>query len=332
MNFRAIVLLVTVAAATRVPTHPAQHKAALAATKHAIVKAEVKHTQPQPKGQPQLPQKCVDAMERMKKPEFAKKAAKCEQDGQYPQKAIASLQNGDDKGATGHIEDLFVNCAQLPKECAAKVAPELVIQLRFSGAAVSDECAQKMEEVQKDESKAKEMEQCDKKNKLTENVLVALNKGDLKGAIGEAETGLEKCLGMSEKCSYQIAPVLVNSVVMRAMMQQGAQEEVPMTTVMVAQPVIVVEEPVMVVEEVPAKAVAPATTSAAKAVAKSAAAKKKHGHVSLLAIAAGKAPRAGFPRRLRKAKAPALLQETEGTKHYAWVSKLIIQLAKDQHI
>merc|ERR1719486_1750754 len=99
------------------------------------------------------------------------------------------------------------------------------------------------------------MEACDKKNNLTENVLDSLNKGDLKGAISSAETGLEKCLDMSEKCSYQIAPVLVNSVVMRAMMQQGAQEEVPMTTVMVAQPVIVVEEPVMVVEEVPAQVV-----------------------------------------------------------------------------
>merc|ERR1719486_378947 len=106
------------------------------------------------------------------------------------------------------------------------------------------------------------MEACDKKNNLTENVLDSLNKGDLKGAISSAESGLEKCLHMSEKCSYQIAPVLVNSVVMRAMMQQGQQQEVPMTTVMVAQPVIVVEEPIMVVEEEPMVVDAPAAKSA----------------------------------------------------------------------
>lgn len=336
MNFRAIALIATVAAAARVPTHPVQQKAAPPATHQLVSKVAAKTEQGPP--QQQLDPKCVEAMKKMKKPEFAQEAAKCEKEGEYPQKAIASLQKGDEKAATGHIEDLFVNCAKLPKECAEKVAPELVIQLRFSGAAVSEDCAKKMEEVQSDEKKAQEMEKCDKKEHLTENVLAALNKGDLKDAIHSAEDGLEKCLELSEKCSYQIAPVLVNSVVMRAMMQQGAQQEAPMTTVMFAQPVIVVEEPVMVVEEVPAeivevtkpaaKAVAPATKSAAKAVAKTAASKKKHGTASLLAMASGKAPAA--PRRLRKASGPALIQES--TIHHPFVSKLIIQLAKQQKL
>jgi len=179
----------------------------------------------------------------------------------------------------------------------------------------------------------------DRAEKLTENVLAALNKGNLKDAISSAETGLEKCMSMSEKCSYQIAPVLVNSVVMRAMMQQGGgggqPQEAPMTTVMVAQPVIVVEEPVMIVEEVPedksaAKASVPATKVAAKAVAKSSASTKKHGTPSLLAMAAGKGPATRRPRGLRRAAAPALLQES--SRHHTWVSKLVMQLAKQQRL
>merc|ERR1719453_2978105 len=119
-------------------------------------------------------------------------------------------------------------------------------------------------------------------------------------------------MSLSKTCSYQIAPVLVNSVVMRAMMEQGGPpqaQEAPMTTVMVAQPVIVVEEPVMIVEEEPVmitdapapKALAagkPAVKAAAKIAAKPASkpaakitvlakqAAKTKKPVSLLALAA----------------------------------------------
>lgn len=308
MNFCAVALFFSAALAARVPTHPAQHKDAKT---HQLVANSTKQAPQAGPGQSDMPKDCVEAMEKMKQQEFAEDAAKCEQKGQYPQKAIAALQNRDEQGAISHIKDLFVNCAKLPEHCADKVAPDLVIQLRFSGAAVSDDCAQKMQEFQQDEQKAKQVEECDKKEKLTESVLAALNKGNLKEAISSAETGLEKCMSMSKKCSYQIAPVLVNSVVMRAMMQQqGQPQEAPMTTVLVVQPVIVVEE------------------SATKTVVKSSALTKKHGTPSLLAMATKKSPAAPRPRALRKAAAPALLQES--SHHRIWVSKLIMQLAKQQ--
>lgn len=341
---RVIALLATVAAAARVPTPAKQHSVAL--TQHLVSKSQ----QP-PAQQQQLPEHCTQAMQKMREPEFAKKAAKCEKEGKYPEKAIAALQKRDEKAAEGAIEELFTKCAQLPKDCAAKIAPDLVTNLRFSGAAVSEECAKKMEEVQTDEAKAKQMQDCDKKEHLTEDVLAALNKGDLDKAINSAESGLEKCMDLDKTCSYQIAPVLVNSVVMRAMLEQGQQQqqqEIPQTTVLVAQPVIVVEEPVMVVEEEPVmitdapapKALAagkPAAKAAAKIAAKPASkpaakitvlakqAAKTKKPVSLLALAAQSRPLAH--RRLRRGTAPALIQE--GSHHYT-VSKLIVQLARQQ--
>merc|ERR1719375_950455 len=135
---------------------------------------------------------------------------------------------------------------------------------------------EELQSQQSDEKKAKAMQECDKKEKLSEKLLAALKKGDLNGAVSAAETGLEKCMSMSETCAFQIAPAVVNSVVMRAMLEQAEQgqgEEVPITTVLVAQPVIEIEQPVMVVEDQPVMVVeeeaADALASDAKTAAKS---------------------------------------------------------------
>merc|ERR1719316_817178 len=81
-----------------------------------------------------IPPECIEGMEKMKTPEFAQKAAECESKGNYPDKAIAALKENDEKTAKGHIEDLFTTCGKLSKKCAALLVPQLVIQLRFSGA------------------------------------------------------------------------------------------------------------------------------------------------------------------------------------------------------
>lgn len=329
MNTRVVVLLATCAAAL----HPMQYKAGH--TKHLAALSE--HQVPAG-GQAQLPKECRQDMQRMGNASFAEEAAACEKDGKYPEKAISALQKRDEKGATAHIEDLFVKCAKLTKDCAARVSPDLVIQLRFSGAAVTDECAKKMEGVHQDEKTAKAVQQCDKKENMTANVLSALNQGDLNGAISAAESGLEKCMSMSETCSYQLAPVIINSFVMRAMLEQGQMEEAPTTTVLVAQPVLVVEEPVVVVDEQPVMVVEeiPSDPASSKTAVKPAAASvpktpgstKKHGPVSLLAIASQIAPLSP-QHQLHQAAAPALLQEN--AHHHTLVSKLIFKLAHQQH-
>eukprot|EP00746_Dinoflagellata_sp_MGD_P165542 gnl/MRDRNA2_/MRDRNA2_94871_c0_seq1.p1 gnl/MRDRNA2_/MRDRNA2_94871_c0~~gnl/MRDRNA2_/MRDRNA2_94871_c0_seq1.p1 ORF type:complete len:274 (-),score=83.35 gnl/MRDRNA2_/MRDRNA2_94871_c0_seq1:61-882(-) len=182
--------------------------------------------------------KCKEEVKGIQTKEKAAAVATCEEKAQYPQKAVAHLQNGDPTAAIATIEESFQTCAKFSETCAKELAPVVVQQLQFSGAAVSQTCRQSVKKVQADKKKMKEVATCEQQGKVVENVLVALNKNDIKSAVGAAQTGLEKCMGLSEKCAVQLAPVVVNQVVMRALMESQQQEQqqqgggnIPTTTV-----------------------------------------------------------------------------------------------------
>lgn len=158
----------------------------------------------------------------------------CEEKAKYPQQAIAHLQEGDRAHAISTIEESFEKCAAFSESCSKELASKVVQNLEFSGAAVSDNCKQSIASIQKDQKKMQEVEKCEKEGQHTENVLVALSKNDLSAAVGAAQTGIEKCMGLSDKCAGQIAPVFVNQIVMRALVEQKQQKapaSTPMTTV-----------------------------------------------------------------------------------------------------
>jgi len=185
-------------------------------------------------GAAQISPKCKEEVKSIQTKEKAEAVSACEEKAGYPQKAIAHLQNGDASSAISTIEESFQTCAKFSETCAKELAPVVIQQLQFSGAAVSGTCKASVHKIQKDEKKMKEVATCEQQGKVVEKVLMALNKNDLKSAVGEAQTGLEKCMGLEEKCASQLAPVVVNQVVMRALMasqqKQGAND-IPTTTV-----------------------------------------------------------------------------------------------------
>lgn len=260
----------------------------------------------QPKGPGGLSAECNTELNRLRDPEVQKASAECEQKGQYPDKVVKLLKKGDEAGATKLVEEMFQKCAKFSDKCAAEVAPGLIMELRFSGVAVSEQCLAEVSKVQKEPENQKFAAQCQAEQKVGENILMALNKNDIKGAMDVADNSLQKCLKMSKDCSWQLAPVLVNDVVMQAMQAQAAQQQQPQQSPMT----------VVLAAPHPGFAVSPQVL---KLAIQDRQAKKT---ASLLSMAV---PRVMLPTG-KKLRAPVLLQ----TSSNVWVSKLLLSLARQQ--
>lgn len=196
----------------------------------------------QPK-QVTMPEECAKAFQDLQNPDVQAVSQKCEDEGKYADKALAALQAADEKTAVAHVHEVFEKCSKFSEKCAALVAPRLVQEIRISGAAVSDACKDEYNKVQNDEKAMHATEDCDNDEKLAEKALTSLNNGEADGAIDATTQGLEKCMNVSKTCAFQLAPIIVNSMVMRAMAESA------ITQVLVAQPILVVDaEPVVVVE------------------------------------------------------------------------------------
>lgn len=204
--------------------------------------AEVERQQPK---QMTMPEECAQAVDKLQDPAVQADSHQCEEKGKYFDKAVAALQAADEKAALAHVHEAFQECGKLSDKCAAFVAPRIVQTMRISGVAVSDACKDEFNKAQNSEAALVATADCDKKEKLAEKSLTALGNGDGDGAISATKQGLLKCMNISTTCAFQLAPVIVNSMIMRAM-----AEDV-MTQVLVAQPVLVVDdaEPVVVIED-----------------------------------------------------------------------------------
>jgi len=184
---------------------------------------------------PGVSPKCKEELKSIQTKEKAQAVRACEEKAKYPQQAIAHLQNGDRSAAISTIKESFQSCAKFSETCAKEIAPQVIQQIEFSGKAVSKNCQESVAVVLNDAKKMKEVTECEKQNKVVENILVGLNGNDLKSALDVAETSLEKCSGLSEKCASQLAPVVVNQVVLRALAEQqqqpGGQDQTNQITV-----------------------------------------------------------------------------------------------------
>lgn len=168
-----------------------------------------------------LSPQCATALHGLNDAKKREASAQCEQEQGFADKVIDHLQNGEESEAISVTEDSFHMCAGFSKECAEEVSAGVVQEIRFSGVAVSDSCRAKASKSQQDEKFMTGVHQCEQDKKVAENLLSALNSGDLDKAVGSAEHGLEECMKLPEECAFQIAPVLVNQVVTMAMMQQS---------------------------------------------------------------------------------------------------------------
>lgn len=245
---------------------------------------------------------CQQELNRLRDPAFQKKSAECEQRGAYPDKVVNLLKDGNQANATKKVEEMFKKCADFSDRCAAEVAPGLIMELRLSGAAVSEKCIAEVGKTNKDPAAKEFAAKCQQSEKTGENILMALNKNDINAAMKVAETSLQKCLKTSKGCAWQLAPVLVNDVVMQAMAAQSqpAAQETPMTVVLTA----------------PKAGIAPEVLKLAVASHKGKAASLLNMAVPKVVLSTGKNSRSS----------PVLLQQSSKV----WVSKLLLTLARQQ--
>lgn len=175
---------------------------------------------------------CKKYVEANLKPEEQKKAQKCEVEGQFAERTVEKLQEGDAEGAEEVVAESFEKCAGFSKECAVALAPRVVQKMRFAGLGVTNTCAKEMQEVQGNKERMKKIAKCEHEGGLAEKMLAKLDGSDLDGALTVAEQGLEKCIGFENKgCEEQLAPVVVNQLVQRVV---AARQQMPVMPLFVS--------------------------------------------------------------------------------------------------
>jgi len=170
---------------------------------------------------PQLSPACSAEMQGLNDKTKRAAAAECEKKNGHADKVLEHLQTGKEAEAVAVTETSFKECAHFSEACAGEVAPGVVQEIRFSGLAVTDKCRTEIRTAQNDTTLMAEAQACEQKEKTSEQLLGALNQGDLDGAVDSAHLSLSKCMKLSDECAFQISPVLVNQVVTMAMMQQS---------------------------------------------------------------------------------------------------------------
>lgn len=191
-----------------------------------------------------LPRDCKQMVQRLEEASMQSFSHQCEDQGQYSYHIAEALKKDDRKLAMAAAIELFAKCGKMSKACAEKMAPGLVEEVRLSGMTVSDECRAQTKKLQGDKAHLKGAAECDKKEKFSEKVMAFLEKDDLHEAVNAAEQSLTTCMKLSNDCAHQVAPILVNSLVMRAMEQAATETEIASRMESQA-PILLVEQPVL---------------------------------------------------------------------------------------
>jgi len=252
----------------------------------------------------QTMQMCMKKMfDMMQNIDQQKNAAKCEKEGKFVEQVIAAIQKDDDATAKAQVEKLFTKCADLPAECAAQTAPKLIEMLRLSGATVSAKCREEIKKNEQDEKLQIEAAKCDDQNKISENTLTAVDKGNITLAQTISQQALTQCLHVDKDCAHQAAPAFLNTAMMHLMEERAMEQMMSQGPMIVLQPVIMVA---------PEQAAPGAKGQHKKA-------------LSLLSMAASTHKKQFRRASMRGAKTTALLQV--GTHQGPWISELLVKLA-----
>merc|ERR1719379_2996327 len=173
--------------------------------------------------QSKIEEQCINEMKAlMQDQQRMEKSQQCEKTTGHAQSAIKQLETADSKGAEGHVEKLFSECAQLSPECAKQMAPDVIIKMRLSGVAISDQCMTVGKTALGHEPSESEMA-C--QDKIVEGIGQALMQRNMDGALTAAQKGLQECHKVESPCDFQLAPVLVMNLLQQA--AGGAAEPEP---------------------------------------------------------------------------------------------------------
>lgn len=198
---------------------------------HVLVAAGAASLRQVPETTGGLSLQCNEQISTLYNHEVVKNVAKCEDDHGIPAKVLQTLQSGNVKRAKELVVSSFTLCANFSDTCAEKVGDRLIDEMMNPGTAISDSCQKQVKDVQDDPVVMKQVGQCEKDGQLVERIHEEIGKGDMSSAIEAARGGLLKCMGVSASCAAQLAPVIVNNVLI-----QGTLQSEPVTLAMVALP------------------------------------------------------------------------------------------------
>merc|ERR1719330_1181266 len=119
----------------------------------------------------------------------------------------------------------------MSQACAREMSPSVLLKLRFSGLAVTEECAQKAHQLSPANQSVDASVGCEMD--WTKKMALQLQRQNVTGAVSMAEAGLRRCRKIDSPCDFQLAPVLVTSLArvfehqqMEAALEGGLQQAV----------------------------------------------------------------------------------------------------------
>jgi len=152
---------------------------------------------------------------------MAMEAQECEKESGLSAKAIDALKEANLTRAVDKVAMLFHTCAQVSENCAKETAPSMVVKMRLAGLGRTAECEAVAAANQQAEAEPDE-ENMACQNGAVNDIVAALQKKYLEGALVSAQEGLHKCQNISSPCDFQLAPTVVVFV-----LQEGQQGQHP---------------------------------------------------------------------------------------------------------
>jgi len=157
---------------------------------------------------------------------MSEKANGCLDSQGYNKAVQKALYKGDRKKAMTEAATGFMECANISEVCANEEAEVIIFNVMLAGGAVEEACWQELNGKEAVESKG--LQEC--QDNAMFNLVTKLNRDDFDGALDvAAREHFQGCFGISEQCSVQLAPVLINEIVEKVKqtaIQQGEQQQI----------------------------------------------------------------------------------------------------------
>jgi len=163
-------------------------------------------------------EECRDRLQAMRDPRVARQVAECERKKGFGLKVVATLPGGDTEAAASAVEQMLIACANFTAPCARTSARRVAEELLNPGAAISDNCQREVQAVQGDAATLKVVQECEVKEGIVLEIQSRMNRGDIASAVTVAEANLKKCMKVSNMCAQQLAPIIVDNVLVQELL------------------------------------------------------------------------------------------------------------------
>lgn len=171
------------------------------------------------------PQECDGRLQALRDPEVARQVARCEKERGFGMKVVAALPIGKTEAASTAVEEMLIVCANFTQPCARTSARRVAEELLNPGAAISERCQREVQAVQSDAKALQHVQQCEMDEGIVLKIQSAMHRGDLSISVSMAQENLKKCMKVSNVCSQQLAPIIVDNVLIQEMLTPEGQPQ-----------------------------------------------------------------------------------------------------------